>query len=700
MTAGRSPGRGVRPFTFSPDLWDDRPKMKKPRLSSHLRPLFIGAVILPAALLAFLAIRAINREEAFIGAQYSRAFSDELVHTVDLLTNELNRVRDELEKSAPAPGAGDPGASFARWKQAASLVRTPFLLSAQFEILWPRAGSSASEEEMAFIRRNGEFVRNRVNIPVYSSIADVYGPQIADLAQAASAGQASPSPPSGEVQAAKADVTLTAAPPVVNSTKKESEAKEAGPAQAVRSEKPASPEKEKLSTAPQAQQVVLDTEQTRKVRKDLEENTALREQVYQQARDRGLKLGARNVLPSAQQADSKKAQAPESLFISEPKRFGEIVAGRESGLIPRFLGEELNLFFWKKDPSGRIIGCVVDGRALRSRLAGQLPEVLSPSRVLTLLDESGRPLATPPGDAPRDWRRPFVAREVSELLPRWEAAVYLADPNLIRSRANATTVILWALVLTFLLSILGGGTLVLRTLRREMEMARQKTTFVTNVSHELKTPLTSIRMFAEMLKEGRQPDPRRRGEYLDLMVSESDRLTRLINNVLDFSRLEKGQKQYAPKLLELNRLARGLVQDQRLRMEANGFKVEFRPSDEPVFVMADEEALLQAALNLLSNAEKYSADSREVEVEVAAQGGQACLRVKDRGVGVSPAQAKKLFQEFFRADTSLTARTKGTGLGLSIARRLLRDQGGDVAYAPRPGGGSVFEIRLPRSESA
>ncbi len=699
MTAGRPRERASGRLPFRPFCGMISPKMKKPKLSSHLRPLFIGAVILPAALLAFLAIRAINREEAFIGAQYSRAFSDELVHTVDLLTGELDRVREELERTAPAPGAGDPGASFAAWKQAASLVRTPFLLSSTFEILWPRTGAGASDEEMAFIRRNGEFVRNKVNIPVYSNIADIYGAQIADLAQAAPAGPASPGPRTGEIQAANAEVTLTAAPPVVNSAKKESEAKGAGPAQAARSEKPASPEKSKLSTAPQTQQVVLDTEQTRKVRKDLEENTALREQVYQQARDRGLKLGARNVVPSAQQADPKKAQAPESLFISEPKRFGEIVAGRESGLLPRFLGEELNIFFWKKDSSGRIVGCVLDGEALRSRLVGQLPEVLSPSRVLTLLDESGRPLATPSGDSPRDWRRPFVAREVSELLPRWEAAIYLADPNLIRSRANATTVILWALVLTFLLSIVTGGTLVLRTLRREMALAGQKTDFVTNVSHELKTPLTSIRMFAEMLKEGRQPDPRRRGEYLDLMVSESDRLTRLINNVLDFSKLEKGQKQYTLKLLELNRLARGLVQDQRLRLEAGGFKIAFRPSAEPVFVRADEEALLQAALNLLSNAEKYSADSREVEVEVASQGGQACLRVKDRGVGVSPAQARKLFQEFYRADTSLTACTKGTGLGLSIARRLLRDQGGDVTYAPRPGGGSVFEIRLPRSES-
>ncbi len=676
--------------------------MKKPRLSSNLRPLFIGAVVLPAALLAFLAIRAIDREKAFVEVQYSQAFSAELVHTVDLLTDELDRVREELDRTVPA-SAGDPGAAFGRWKQETPLVRTPFLLSSQFEILWPRLTAAASEDEQAFLNRNREFVTNKANIPVYSNLAAVYSEEIVGLAGAPTPAQLQPGAKPGESQDEK-EVTVTAMTPVVDKKSvSQSQDKGAGTPKSAAPEKATGLEKQKLSTAPQTQQVVLEPEQARKARKDLEENVALREQVYQQAKERGLTPLSRNVLPSApeaQRARPKKAEPPESIFISEPKRFGEIIAGRESGLIPRFLGESLSLLFWKRDKGGAIVGCVLDAATLRSRLTGRLPALLSSTRVLTLLDESGRPLVTPAGDKPRDWRRPFVAREVSELLPRWEAAVYLADPDLIRSRANLTTVILWALILTFLLSILAGGTLVLRTLRREMELAGQKTTFVTNVSHELKTPLTSIRMFAEMLKEGRQPDPKRRGEYLDLMVSETDRLTRLINNVLDFSKLEKGQKQYTPKLLDLDRLARGLVQDQRLRLEANGFKVAFRPAAEPVLVKADEEALLQAALNLLSNAEKYSADSREVEVEVAAQGGQAFFRVKDRGVGVSPAQAKKLFQEFYRADTSLTSRTKGTGLGLSIARRLMRDQGGDVTYAPRPGGGSVFEIRLPRSQSS
>ena len=673
-------------------------KMKKPRLSSHLRLLFMVAVVIPAALLAFLAIRAINREEAFLERQYERTFSAELVHVVDLLTDELSRVREELERTVPAAAADDPAASFERWKQETSLVRTPFLLSSRFEILWPKVSAAASQDELAFINGNREFVMNRAEIPVYSNIAVVYQTEIAGLAQL---------PPGGRVEVAtkpgQAD-TQQAAPqppsplsPVLMSEQK-SESKGFGAPPAASPERQDKQEKRKSSAGLQAQQIEPDALRTQQALKDFEESDTIRQQVYQQARERGQQPVSRNVMPSAGEARPKKTESAESIFISEPKKFSQIIAGRESGLIPRFLGEDLNLFFWKREDGGRIVGCVIEEAALRARLTGRLPAAFSASRLLTVLDEAGRPLVTPQEDKSRDWRRPFVSREVSELLPRWEAAAYLTDPGLIHTRASLTAVILWALVLTFLVSILTGGTLVLKTVRSEMEMARKKTTFVANVSHELKTPLTSIRMFAEMLKEGRQPDPGRRDQYLDLMVSETDRLTRLINNVLDFSRLEKGQKQYTLKLLEANRLAQDLVQSQRLRLEHNGFQVELRAAAGPVVIRADEEAIKQALLNLLSNAEKYSEARREVEVEVVGQGGQAFFRVKDRGVGISPSQAKKIFQEFYRADESLTSRAKGTGLGLSIARRIVRDHGGDITYAPREGGGSVFELRLPRSE--
>jgi signal transduction histidine kinase len=288
----------------------------------------------------------------------------------------------------------------------------------------------------------------------------------------------------------------------------------------------------------------------------------------------------------------------ESIFISEPQHFSQITAGRELGLIPRFIEEKLTLIFWKRNPEGGFVGCVVDDETLRGRMARLLPNMYTQARILTILDESGRPLLIPEARESRDWSRPFVAREISERLPRWEMAAYLSDPDALTSRANLTVLILWILIFFVFVVILSGGTYILNTLRSEMQLVRQKTTFVTNVSHELKTPLTSIRMFAEMLKERRQPDQEKQEKYLDLMVSETDRLTRLINNVLDFTHMERGEQKYEKKRLDIALLCEGLVEGQRVRLEHNGFSVTFQNDLGEAFVDGDEESLMQALLNL------------------------------------------------------------------------------------------------------
>jgi signal transduction histidine kinase len=244
---------------------------------------------------------------------------------------------------------------------------------------------------------------------------------------------------------------------------------------------------------------------------------------------------------------------------------------------------------------------------------------------------------------------------------------------------------------------------VLRAVQAEGLLARQKTGFVANVSHELKTPLTSIRMFAEMLKTGRQDDEAKRQEYLSLMVSESERLTRLINNVLDFSRMEQGRKLYAMEEVDLFLLCREVVENQRPRYEQNGFHLDLRGETDDavelsVWVRADPESLKQSLLNLLSNAEKYSSERKEIEVAVHRGQSSVIVEVLDRGIGVSASQAKRIFEEFYRGDDSLTAKVRGSGLGLSITRRIVRDHGGDISYMPRDGGGSIFRIQLPAAE--
>jgi signal transduction histidine kinase len=622
--------------------------MKRYKLTPHLGIFFIGAVVIPSVILALIAVRAINREEAYIEKSLQGTLLAEVTHAVSLVAGELEKVREELGRTAPA-GAGEP-AAWADWKQASPLVQGPFLLSPGFEILRPRFGADATHEEIAFLKRYGEFLTDRMEVPYYQNIAIANKEEILNQAVQTNA----------RAQVAQASVPT---PPAEANQKLNS------------------------SDAYEGQVAMSEFQQSESVRK----------RVYEQAKGKGQQTLSRSVKVQQQQVGQGADIhfESQSMFISEPRKFSEITSKGESGFIPRFFDDSLTLLFWKKTADGQTIGCVIDGNRLRQRIAGAAPEVYSAARILTVLDEKGKPLIAPQEKIRRDWSIPFVSREISEVLPRWEAAAYLTDPRIISSRAHVTTVVLWTLVFILFVSIAGGGAMVLSALRHEITLAQQKTTFVSNVSHELKTPLTSIRMFAEMLAEKPNLDVEKRGKYLGIMVSETERLARLINNVLDFARMEQGKKQYNTKRLDLVLLLENIVESQRVRFEHNGFELGFAADVGRLEVIADEEVIKQAVLNLFSNAEKYSSGTKKIEVDVTRVDTFALVSIKDRGIGIPPEHAKNIFREFYRVDDSLTSRVKGTGLGLTIAGRIVQDQGGDILYFPRDGGGSIFQIKLP-----
>jgi len=319
------------------------------------------------------------------------------------------------------------------------------------------------------------------------------------------------------------------------------------------------------------------------------------------------------------------------------------------------------------------------------------------------------------------------------------------DPRQL-GRSAATTRITVGLLITVLVLAIGVGSwLIVRDLKRQLALARQKTDFVSNVSHELKTPLTSIRMFSEMLAEGRVEDEDKRRQFLNIITAEAARLTRLINNVLDFARLERGEKQYQFARLDLAALAQETVELYRPHLEASGFALNFRnkgadspgavtdPSDhcdgsnrndvngtsQPLAIRGDRDALAQVMVNLLSNAEKYSDDRKAIEVILGASANSSSPRpraqqadhvvsssatcewaewsVLDRGRGVPPGCEEKIFEQFYRAHDSLADGVQGSGLGLTLARQIAEAHGGSVTYAPREGGGSRFTLRLPRA---
>ena len=243
--------------------------------------------------------------------------------------------------------------------------------------------------------------------------------------------------------------------------------------------------------------------------------------------------------------------------------------------------------------------------------------------------------------------------------------------------------------------LLGGLYLVYTNVRREVRLARLKSDFVANVSHELKTPLALIRLFAETLELGRVPSAERAREYYRVINKESHRLTQLINNILDFSRIEAGRKQYRFTSVDVCRVVDEVLEAYRFQIEQQGFTLEVTFGEDVPEIQGDSEALSQALLNLLNNAIKYSKDGKHVKVEVSQKNDHVLVAVTDRGIGVAKADHKRIFEKFFRAEDSLVHETKGSGLGLALVSHIMEAHGGSVELQSAPGQGSTFTLVLP-----
>jgi signal transduction histidine kinase/uncharacterized protein (DUF2267 family) len=395
--------------------------------------------------------------------------------------------------------------------------------------------------------------------------------------------------------------------------------------------------------------------------------------------------------------------------------FRELTTGTDEGVITRFVQDQLEIIFWLRPAQApeMLFGCLIESENLRDLWAAALPDLPEPTSytrlarnggpefILALLDDKTRPIATqPPGITGRDWKRPFVASEIGEALPHWEAALYLQRPEQLQQSARVVRQTLVFLIVAALAIIACGGWLVAADVRRQLALAQQKTDFVSNVSHELKTPLTSIRMFAELMQNGRGETTAKHPQYLRIIMVEAERLTRLINNVLDFARLERKQKQFDKKPLDLHGVIERTWEGHELHLQESGFTTRWQAAPPPYPVIGDEDALAQILVNLLSNAEKYAGEHKDVELHTYLDGGHVCVSVLDRGIGVPDGEERKIFESFYRAHDSLSSGIQGSGLGLTLAQRLAREHGGEIVYRPRDGGGSDFTLKLPIAVSA
>jgi len=252
------------------------------------------------------------------------------------------------------------------------------------------------------------------------------------------------------------------------------------------------------------------------------------------------------------------------------------------------------------------------------------------------------------------------------------------------------------LILAVISILLAAGiVLTHRNITREMALARLKSDFVSNVSHELRTPLSLIRLYAETLEMGRLKTPEKYHEYYSIIRKESERLTALINNILDFSRIEAGRKEYDFRETDMRELVHNTLESYRYQIEQHGFAFEEKIADDVPTMRVDREAMARSLLNLVNNALKYSQDQKFIGVNLFRDNGSVKLEVEDHGIGIPTHEQTKIFEKFYRVGDPLVHNTKGSGLGLSLVRHIVQAHGGDVAVDSAPGRGSKFTITLP-----
>jgi len=247
--------------------------------------------------------------------------------------------------------------------------------------------------------------------------------------------------------------------------------------------------------------------------------------------------------------------------------------------------------------------------------------------------------------------------------------------------------------------VLAGIVLAMRTAAREMKLSEIKSDFVSNVSHELRTPLSSIRVFGELLRLGRVSDPEKVREYGGHIEAEGRRLTQLIDNILDFSRIESGARVYHLEERDPAGFVHEVLQAFGPRLEREGFLVEFVVPDAPLPpVRIDEAAIGRALGNLVDNAIKYSGDSRRLSVTLAVDGPELAVAVRDFGIGIPREEHERIFDRFHRVGTGLVHDVKGSGLGLAIVKHIVEAHAGRVTVESQPGRGSVFTLRVPLAD--
>ena len=292
----------------------------------------------------------------------------------------------------------------------------------------------------------------------------------------------------------------------------------------------------------------------------------------------------------------------------------------------------------------------------------------------------------------------YEKRETLWILPNITLLVRLRGTTLqALSRTKIRTNLMFLVAMNVM--IVFGVVFLLKGIFAEMKLTKLKTDFVDNVTHELRTPLALIRMYAETLEMDRVSSEKKQMHYYKMISSESERLTHIVNNMLDFSRIESGMKEYKFEYSDLSSIVRQTLKQYKYHLKQHNCRLELSINCHSCMVFLDEEAVIRAFINLLDNAVKFSSDKKRILVSLDEEHDNVVLSVEDFGVGISVSDLKMIFEKFYRVESHMGNSTHGSGLGLSIVKHIMDMHGGKVTVTSKPGKGSTFNLIFPKSHS-
>jgi len=354
-----------------------------------------------------------------------------------------------------------------------------------------------------------------------------------------------------------------------------------------------------------------------------------------------------------------------------------------------------------------ILGLLLDPQALANGLFPPASEKSGREEGLSvaIVDESGKVVAGPGLLSQEGSEKSGDPQLVStggfaDSFPPWAIRIYRSGVGAVERQFRMRRNIYILSLVVVIAALFFGGFLAIRSTAKELKLARMKSDFVATVSHEFRTPLTSIRYMAELLQRGRVRDEARKQQYYEAITGESERLSRLVENLLDFSKIESGMKEYRMEEADIAALAADVATRFRQQAGFKDFTLETEIAGGLLVIQADKESLGRAVFNLLDNAVKYSGENPRLVLRAWSGEDAVCLQVEDYGIGIVISEQKKIFEKFYRSEVAMESDVKGTGIGLPLVEHIVRAHGGKVLLESEPGKGTRVTIRLPvrRSE--